>query len=946
MTRHPWRRIQGLTLNWHFVISLVVLLVSLPAQSAVEVWARRDGGTAASTDEGHAIVADRDGNVIVAGFTDAGISGRDMLTIKYSGAGAALWTNRYDGPVGGEDEATAVAVDGGGNIFVTGYSRGSSGSEDFLTIAYSATGVPLWTNRFEGPTNFGDSPSPSDERANALALDTNGNVFVTGYSQGSASRDYVTIAYSGAGLALWTNRYDGLTHGADEAVALAVDSTGKVIVTGTSRDSVTQEDCVTIAYSNSGQALWTNRYNGPTSGEDYGRGVAVDASGHAFVLVSRFDGAGSSDFTTIACSTTDGAGVWTNHHNGNGTYFSQPRALAVDNNGNVIVTGSWYNGTTFDYSTVAYSPTGSILWTSYYEGNPNEYDFVQALAVDTNGNVFVTGSSYPDSGPYSTYGTTVAYSPTGVALWTNRSVVPAQELAFAYACAVDGDGKVFVTGANYLSGNVHCLTAAFSPGGAPLWTNIYSRPGHADDVANALAVDTNGNVFVTGYSQTETGAGDYVTIAYTSAGVPLWTNRYGGSEFYDDEPKAMVVDAGGSVIVTGKSDGANYYDYATIKYSVAGVPLWTNRYNGLPNGGDRANAVAVGGNGNVFVTGESAGQFWDDYATVAYSSAGVPLWTNRYNGPGNSTDRAQAIAVAANGNVYLTGYSKGTSSLDIVTIAYTGNGAPLWTNRYDGLGLPDEEGYSIAVAGNGNVYVGGVSGVNNVTLAYSPDGTLLWTHSYRAVPFGFNEGGTVVADTNGNAYVAGSIPGSSANLDLAVIKLSPTGVPLWTNRYDGPAHLGDGATAVAVDLLGNVVVTGHTSGGTSDDYITIAYSSAGVPLWTNRYNGPVNGQDTPHTKSCLAVGLDGSVFVTGASDASFDGESHDFATVKYGNLPLPIPLHIERIANQAVLSWTNAAFRLQSAPAVTALFTNILGATSPTTNLMTGQQQYFRLKAN
>ena len=71
-------------------------------------------------------------------------------------------------------------------------------------------------------------------------------------------------------------------------------------------------------------------------------------------------------------------------------------------------------------------------------------------------------------------------------------------------------------------------------------------------------------------------------------------------------------------------------DYATIKYSSAGVPLWTNRYNGLGNSGDFAHAVAVDGSNNVIVTGVHAdGTDYPECATIEYSSAGVPLWTNR-----------------------------------------------------------------------------------------------------------------------------------------------------------------------------------------------------------------------------------------------------------------------------------------------------------------------------
>src|SRR5207249_691832 len=139
--------------------------------------------------------------------------------------------------------------------------------------------------------------------------------------------------------------------------------------------------------------------------------------------------------------------------------------------------------------------------------------------------------------------------------------------------------------------------------------------------------------------------------------------------------------------VTGTSVGIGTgYDSATIAYSSAGVALWTNRYNGPASGYDEAFAIAADGNGRVFVTGQSEGMGTDaDYATIAYSSAGVGLWTNHYNGPGNGSDVADAVAVGSNGNVYVTGYSSGSSSgQDYATVAYSSAGVPLWTNRYNG----------------------------------------------------------------------------------------------------------------------------------------------------------------------------------------------------------------------------------------------------------------------
>jgi hypothetical protein len=333
----------------------------------------------------------------------------------------------------------------------------------------------------------------------------------------------------------------------------------------------------------------------------------------------------------------------------------------------------------------------------------------------------------------------------------------------------------------------------------------------------------------------------------------------------NDGAYAVAVDGSGNVIVAGLSVGTNglssYFDYATIKYSGAGVPLWTNRYNGPANNEDGATDVAVAGNGKVFVTGISfATDGRADYATVAYSSAGVPLWTNRYNGPGNpSDDYARAVAVDGNGNVFVTGDSWNGSEQEYATIAYSGAGVPLWTNRYH-------------TPGSGNNFA-------------------------RAI----------AADSNGNVFVTGKAGG------FATIKYSNAGMPLWTNRYNGPSGFSfdDTARAIAVDAGGNVIVTGDSYRDfVTRDVATIAYSNAGVPLWTNRYNGPANGDDVPLTKQSLALGPGGSVYVAAASDGNYSAETiFDFATVKY--IVSGPSLFIMRSNASVLLSWPASALNFQ-----------------------------------
>jgi hypothetical protein len=493
-------------------------------------------------------------------------------------------------------------------------------------------------------------------------------------------------------------------------------------------------------------------------------------------------------------------------------------------------------------------------------------------------------------------------------------------------------------------------TAAHTEGGMPLWINRYDGPANSEDVIAAIAVDSSGNVFVTGYSDSGASHFDYTTIKYSSAGVPLWTNRYDDPGGLYDWASAIAVDSAGNVFVTGAAEGfGTGLDYATIKYSNAGVPLWTNRYDGPGSLDDSASAIAVDRSGNVFVTGnsESIGT-GRDYATIKYSNTGVPLWTNRYDRGGGSYDFPRAVAVDSLGDVFVTGNSASPpSDAEINTIKYSSAGMPLWTNRYVG-GAP----VAMVVDASNNAFVAGIGGGNHsfATFKYSNAGALLWTRLYKG-PANYEDTARAIAvDSGGNVFVTGeSFSGvlgndtNPANADFATIKYSSAGVPLWTRRYNGPANKHDGAFAIASDSNGNVFVTGYSSNGTNNDFVTMAYSNDGMPLWTNRYNGAEAGSIGPGIGPLIAVDVSGTVFVAGTSGY---GINSDYVTFKYSSSILPARLNSQKLNNQLVLSWTNAGFNLQTAPFVTGPFTNLPAATSPYTNPLTAPQQFFRLKLN
>jgi uncharacterized delta-60 repeat protein len=487
-------------------------------------------------------------------------------------------------------------------------------------------------------------------------------------------------------------------------------------------------------------------------------------------------------------------------------------------------------------------------------------------------------------------------------------------------------------------------TPAMGQLGTALWTNRYNEAGGYLR-ANAVGLDNQGNVFVTGHSGYYGINQHYTTIKYSSAGVPLWTNYYFGRDYpWYDLATTLVVDGAGNVIVSGYSaKSGGHYDYATIKYSSVGQPLWTNRYDGPGRNEDQATAITIDASNNIIVTGYSARNssppYNYDFATIKYSSAGTPLWTNRYDGPGNIDDKAKAVVVDANGNVLVTG-SSALASGNFALIKYSNAGLPLWTNctgAWNSVGL--------AVDTNGNAFLTGAvwNGTNHdyATSAYSSTGVPLWTNYYNGTGNGSDLSASITVDRTGNVIVTGVSVSGGNNLDYLTIAYSNEGVPLWTNHFGN--ELSDAPSALALDVRDKVFVTGYSANTNgSVDLAIVALSRIGVPLWTNRYSQPNSYANHAHG---IAVDGAGNVCVTGYSEGELGDE---FVTIKYSGdtWNVPVTLAIQITGNQAVLSWTNAAFSLQSAPTVHGYYTNVAGATSPFTNLITGNQQYFRLRSN
>jgi hypothetical protein len=422
------------------------------------------------------------------------------------------WVRRYNGPGNLSDFALAIAVDDSGNVYVTGDSPGSGTADDYATIKYDADGNELWVQRYNGPGN-------KDDRAWAIAVDDSGNIYVTGSSWGSGtSWDCTTIKYYPNGDTGWVRRYNGPENGNDYGFFMDVDGSGNIYVTGHSAHSRQSDiDYLTIKYYPNGDTAWLRRYNGPGSGFDETHAMTVDGSGNAYVTGESEDSVTSLDYATIKYYP-NGDTAWIRRYNGPENYsFDAAWAIAVDDSGNVYVTGaSWDYETDFDYATIKYYPDGDTAWVRRYNGPGNGYDEAWGIAVDGFHNVYVTGDSPQSStSPYNEDYATIKYYPNGDTAWVSRYDGPGHGDDWALTMAKDASGNVYVTGRSYGSGTSYdYATIKYYPNGETAWVRRYNGPGNGLEEAYAIAVDGFHNVYVTGWSQGSETAYDYATIKY------------------------------------------------------------------------------------------------------------------------------------------------------------------------------------------------------------------------------------------------------------------------------------------------------------------------------------------------------------------------------------------------------------------------------------------------
>jgi len=464
-----------------------------------------------------------------------------------------VWEARYNGPLNREDLFSAMTIDAAGRVYVTGSSDNNANPDPYATVKYDTNGVQTWVARYTGPRQV-DVPI-------AIAVDNAGNVYVTGFSHGTVHNydpDYATVKYAPDGTELWAARYNAHTNAvssADIPRAMVINNAGEVYVTGASASPQGSMDFLTIKYSTTGSELWVQRYDGPAHSEDAGRAMGIDAAGNIYVCGSSPGILGTWDITLIKYSP-GGTQMWVSRFETEVFGRLDELAMAVDAAGNSYISvftkqpgPSWV----WRLNLLKYDANGGLVWKTQRRAvSEDEYISIAAMELDDANNVCIVGS-VGNSGT-ADYLTT-KFSSSGEELWSSRynsGLGNSGNDDAARDIAIDGEGNIYVTGLSYDSG-YQFSTVKYRPNGHRDWATTTTLPGNTGTSLSSVQVDGAGNVYVSG-SAGPAGTKDYYTVKYRQLAQP-------GAPVIVSAPTPQTVAAGGTATFTVSATGTAPLSY-------------------------------------------------------------------------------------------------------------------------------------------------------------------------------------------------------------------------------------------------------------------------------------------------------------------------------------------------------------------------------------------------
>ncbi|HEY6170393.1 MAG TPA: immunoglobulin domain-containing protein, partial [Verrucomicrobiae bacterium] len=854
----------------------------------------RVGGT--GTDSINALAVDGASNVIVAGTFSGTLpmgtnlvsaGGSDCFVALYDPAGALQWARRLGG-TNLSDAGSGVAADALGNIFVVGTFGGtatfatnmvtSAGLNDGFVAKYDSAGTLKWVRTMGGTTNDSASAVAVDGAGGVVVVGSFRNTLTIGTSNvtSSAFDDVYVVRFDANGDLIWLRQGGG--SGSDFGLGVAVDASTNVYATGSIGGtayfgslSVTPTggiDCFTVKYNAAGTSVWLQKGGGTSF--DAGKAIAVNSSGEVLVTgyypttatfgTSNIVTSGTNDIFLVKYST-NGSVLWAKGTGG--ALADQGNALTIDPQGYVLLAGTFRTNVAFDAVTLTNATTNANgasdgfvakLFHTRATNAPsitqqplNQTNFVglnSTFSVTASGTAplfpqwFFNGSPLPGRTGLSLTMTNLAPADAGgyFLLITNlfgsvTSSVATLTVIAAVAPTITADPTNLSVSAGW--------TAAFSvtAGGTPPFAYQWWFNGAPTPLGNP----TNRMLTITNAQAGD--AGDYFVIV---------SNQYGAAT--SGVAHLAVDPVSPPVITVAPKSATNYVGYsATLSAQAVGAsPLafqWIK--DGQPLPGANAASLTIGplqtndaGTYSVTVT--------NDYGLTNSAAAQLVVlpakWLWAVRGGGIYADYGQAAAMDAAGNTCVAGYFLAQSTYGSATLTNAGGvnsangdlfiakhdpqGNLLWIRSDGGPGY--EQVFGMALDDGGNIYVAGLYnsgaiiagvplGVSNASGAfvakYDPDGKGIWAYGMRGQPSALAQ--RVAVDVSGNVFVTGFYQGGlvvdaattltgAGTNDAFVVKFNPSGQPLWARRLAGAGN--DYTYGLGVDSAGNVFVGGYFTG--------------------------------------------------------------------------------------------------------------------------------------
>ncbi|MFX1500900.1 MAG: SBBP repeat-containing protein [Promethearchaeota archaeon] len=334
-------------------------LTTLPYTSTTNVyeWFEIWGGS--GYDRGYKIAVDGSENIFITGETSSfGDDSGDVFILKYKSNGTYLWNETWGGSY--SEYPCGIAVNGSGNVFITGYTYSYGANAVLFLLKYDSDGNELGSIIWGGLEPSGGL---------GLVLNDSGDIFITGFTDD----DVLLIKCDSAGNEIWNATWEG--SGEDMGIGIALDGSGNIFITG-----YTDDDVLLIKCDSSGNEIWNATWGG--SGSEYGRGIVVDGSGNAFIT-GETDSFGASN-TDLFLLKYDSSGnlLWNTTFGGNNDNGGD--GIVIDDSGNIIITGYTFN----DLLLIKYDSDGNELWSTIWDDC-----YGHGLTLDDSGNIFIVGET-------------------------------------------------------------------------------------------------------------------------------------------------------------------------------------------------------------------------------------------------------------------------------------------------------------------------------------------------------------------------------------------------------------------------------------------------------------------------------------------------------------------------------------------------------------------------